>query len=112
MKEIRLRALADSPRAFGSSLVREVTFEDGEWRGRVATGKWFLAWSSSHPVGVVAMVTEEDAPLQRHLVSMWVEPAQRGAGVSHNLVDAICDLARAEGAAAVSLWVADGNARA
>lgn len=46
VKKIRLRALADSPRAFGSTLAREVAFEDQRWQGRVAGGTWFLAWSA------------------------------------------------------------------
>lgn len=104
VKEIRLRALADSPRAFGSTLAREVAFEDQRWQGRVAGGTWFLAWSADSPVGLAALVTEEQASLEPQLQAMWVEPAQRGAGVAHALVEAVCDQARAEGAAALSVW--------
>lgn len=94
VKKIRLRALADSPRAFGSTLAREVAFEDQRWQGRVAGGTWFLAWSADSPVGLAALVTEEQASLEPQLQAMWVEPAQRGAGVAHALVEAVCDQVR------------------
>ncbi len=112
MKETRLRALRDAPYAFGSTYAREDTFTDGEWQRRAAQGNWFLAWSAGGPVGIAAMVSEDQAPQERHLVAMWVEPGQRGRGVACDLVEAVCDQARSAGADAVSLWVADGNPRA
>ena len=84
VKETRLRALRDAPYAFGSTYAREDTFTDGEWQRRAAQGNWFLAWSAGGPVGIAAMVSEDQAPQER----------------------------RSAGADAVSLWVADGNPRA
>lgn len=111
VKETRLRALADSPYAFGSTLAREVRFDDQEWQRRVANGNTFLAWSQGRSVGIVAVVVG-DVHDERHLVAMWVEADQRGNGAVAKLVEAICEWARADGAAAVTLWVADGNPRA
>lgn len=112
VKQTRLRALAEAPYAFGSTLAREVAFDDQEWQRRVAQGNWFLAWCPGHPVGIVAVITENKAREERHLVAMWVDPARRGSGAAAALVAAICDQACAEGASAVTLWVADGNPRA
>jgi ribosomal protein S18 acetylase RimI-like enzyme len=46
------------------------------------------------------------------LVGMWVAPGCRGRGVADGLVAAVCDLARAAGAGAVTLWVTEVNDRA
>jgi ribosomal protein S18 acetylase RimI-like enzyme len=47
-----------------------------------------------------------------HLISMWVSPAARGQGLADRLIAAVCDLARAEGAPELELWVTLRNDRA
>ena len=116
-KDIRLRALADSPSAFGSTLAREAAFDDAEWQERVAPGTWFLAWSgpaesSPEAVGMAAIITQDCQPDERHLVGMWVAPERRGSAVAAQLVEAACRAAAAAGAVGVVLWVADDNVRA
>ncbi len=121
-KDIRLRALADSPSAFGSTLAREAAFDDAEWQDRVAPGTWFLAWSDpagsspassgTEAVGMAAIITQDCLPDERHLVGMWVAPERRGSAVATQLVEAVCRAARAAGAVGVVLWVADDNVRA
>jgi GNAT superfamily N-acetyltransferase len=46
------------------------------------------------------------------LVSMWVRPDARGAGVGARLIKAVVDWARGAGIGEVRLWVVDGNERA
>lgn len=111
-KAVRLRALADSPTAFGSTLAREVEFDDAEWQERVSPGTWFLAWSGINAVGMAATISQDCLPDERHLVGMWVEPELRGSAVATELVEAVCRAALAAGAAGVVLWVADDNGRA
>jgi GNAT superfamily N-acetyltransferase len=112
VRATRLRALADSPSAFGSTLARESAFDEPEWRERVEHGTWFLARADGQPLGIAAGVPEGRAPDERHLVAMWVEPQRRGTTVAADLVGAVCRWARADGAVGVTLWVADGNPRA
>jgi hypothetical protein len=43
LKDVRLRALADSPESFGSSFEREVAFDDAIWMLRAAGGEETMA---------------------------------------------------------------------
>jgi GNAT superfamily N-acetyltransferase len=112
VKEIRLRALAEAPYAFGSTLAREQAFDDDEWRRRLNARIWFLARADHEPVGIAALIVEADRPGERHLVSMWADPAWRGTPVAGDLVAAVCRRARMAGAVTVTLWVADASPRA
>jgi GNAT superfamily N-acetyltransferase len=130
LREVRLAALADAPYAFSSTLNRELSFDEQIWRERLASAAWFMAWQDSQPAGLAAGIVEQPAgppgsagtsvpaggadPLAAacQLVSMWVSPRARGHGIADRLVEAVCDWARAGGAAQVLLWVTDVNARA
>lgn len=135
VREVRLAALAESPAAFFSTLELEQAFDEQEWRRRLAETAYFGAWEDRPEPRLTGMVvTFPEARTHRaatdsagagepaaagagraaswHLVAMWVSPARRGQGIAGRLVAAVCDLARAEGAAQVALWVADGNPRA
>ena len=110
VRETRLAALQDSPAAFASTFEREVGFDEATWRSRLRTAAWFLAYDGTHAGGLVAGIREPDAPEgERHVVSFWVAPDQRGRGVAAALLTSIIDWARADGAHVVSLWVVDGN---
>jgi ribosomal protein S18 acetylase RimI-like enzyme len=119
VRDLRLAALADAPDAFASTLGRETGQTEAEWRARVAARPWFLAWHEDRPAGLVAMFPGQTAlpgqtvaPPGWHLVSMWVRPEARGAGIADRLVAAVLGHAKAAGAAQVTLWVAVGNDRA
>lgn len=112
MREIRLRALRDSPDAFGSTLERELAMDEEAWRGRCASGRNFYAAVGRTPVGIIASYIPEDSPDAPELVGMWVAPEHRRRGIARALIDAVLDQARSEGARAVTLWVADGNGAA
>jgi ribosomal protein S18 acetylase RimI-like enzyme len=116
LRQVRLAALADSPAAFASTVERERALDETEWSRR-AQSPWFLAWHGAEPVGVVAAFSTAGAgdggPYPSwELVSMWVAPAFRGSGVADQLVAAVIKHVRDDGADRLTLWVADGNARA
>jgi ribosomal protein S18 acetylase RimI-like enzyme len=113
LREIRLRALADSPRAFGSTLAAEQAYGEEHWRNRAAEGRTFFARAGDLAVGLVAYYPEEGRPpTERQLVSMWVAPQARGSGLATDLVEAVKSAARADGAQVLTLFVTDGNDRA
>jgi GNAT superfamily N-acetyltransferase len=112
VRETRLRALRDAPYAFASTYQDEIVQSEDDWRSRFDRGAWFLAWRDRRSVGIAAAYTDGGVGLDRHLVSMWVEPAERGGATATSLVEAVLAWAQDDGARAVRLWVADGNLRA
>lgn len=111
-REVRLNALRDAPEAFGATLVEWQAAKEERWRERLAVV----------PFNVVAMVggvavgqvsgTQIDDQERVELISMWVAPGTRGAGVADALVSAIKDYAGHTGASAVRLSVRRSNKRA
>lgn len=109
-KQLRLRALADSPSAFASTLEREVTFGDEVWRTRLESAATFFAVDDDGGfVGSVTGIDDRHEAGGREVVAMWVDPGWRERGIGAALMDAVLEWARAEGAASIALWVADGN---
>jgi GNAT superfamily N-acetyltransferase len=103
LRTLRLRALADAPMAFGSTLARESAFTDEvaelerQWVG-IATG----------------LPRDPDAPEDPRavLVGMYVSGEARGHGIGAALVDAVVGWARERKADGLGLWVTATNATA
>ncbi len=109
LRDIRLRALTESPGAFASTLDRELAFVEADWQWRIANGCNVIATIAAEPVGLAGGYLHDGVP---ELIAMWVQPEFRGAGVAELLVEAIADWAREQDADRLTLWVVDGNARA
>jgi len=110
LRQVRLAALADTPYAFSSTLERELSLDERQWRAWIASAAYFMAWRDGQPAGLAAGLP--GAGDAWRLVSMWVSPQARGSGIADGLVQAVCACAQASGAALISLWVTDVNARA
>ena len=114
-RAIRLRALADSPDAFASTLAREEGRPDAEWANRVAAGadaRYHLPLVTrlgSRFVGLAWGRIMESDPHVAYLFQMWVAPEARRLGVGRLLVDAVIDWARRAGARQLELEVTCGN---
>jgi ribosomal protein S18 acetylase RimI-like enzyme len=116
VREIRLRALADSPDAFGSSLERERAFRRSEWRDWVTgwkgtTNALFAAVEREAWLGV-AVGSHERGRDHTHLFAMWVEPEARRRELGTGLVRAVVAWSAARGAGSVRLGVTESNAGA
>jgi len=116
-KNTRLRALDDSPTAFGSTYAKEVKLSDADWHQRSID--WtshrsvgYLAMDGETPCGIGAAFLDEKNPERAHLVSMWVAPAQRGKGVGFTLVSGVRAWAKDQGARTLRLSVTNNNERA
>jgi len=92
-RDIRLRALADAPDAFGSTLELEQAFGEPEWRGRLASPS-VVVFDGDAAVACGAVF--RNRPGRAAVVAMWVDPDYRGRGLSRQVLDALVGWARAE----------------
>jgi ribosomal protein S18 acetylase RimI-like enzyme len=83
-RDIRLRALADSPDAFGSTLEREQPFTEDDWRRCLAVPVYVVL--DPHPVAVGGVFDNTGTP---HVWGMWTDPAHRGRGHARRILDAL-----------------------
>lgn len=110
-RDIRLRALADAPEAFGSTLESAQARTERDWRELLAGRAQFLASVDGVDVGTAAGLDDPERA-GAHLISMWVAGAARGIGVSDLLVRAVIDWAVGVGHRKVWLEVALDNVAA
>jgi GNAT superfamily N-acetyltransferase len=111
LRDIRLTALADSPSAFASTLAREESFTEADWRWRLTNGCRVVVTDGAEgePVGLAGAYLHDGVP---ELIAMWVHPDARGTGAADALSEAVAEWAREQEAARLRLWVVDGNDRA
>ena len=115
LRRLRLRALADAPGAFASTLEAELAFPDDVWRQRAGddlTAASFIAGEGGADIGLARIFAQADPPGRAHLVSMWVDPGHRRRGVARALIGRAVRWAAEHRAEEVILWVADENAAA
>jgi GNAT superfamily N-acetyltransferase len=113
-KEIRLRALQDSPSAFGSTYARESQFTDPDWLARAMRwngdrGIGYLAMEDGAACGIAGALLDDDDATRAQLVSMWTAPTHRKSGVGRILVDAVSYWARLRGVRTLNLMVVSKN---
>jgi ribosomal protein S18 acetylase RimI-like enzyme len=116
-KDIRLRALQESPTAFSSTYTEESTLTDADWLKRAA--QWssaksvaYLALDNDAAVGIAAGLLDRDDALRADLMSMWVAPTHRRLGIGRLLVDAIAAWACGQNVLHLKLMVTSNNDRA
>ncbi len=116
-KSVRLRALQDSPTAFGSTYAREVGFPESEWLARVERwsgekGVGFLAINEETVCGIAGALLDLQDMSRAQLVSMWTAPAYRKQGVGRLLVDAVVMWAKQRNVKTLLLMVTSKNSAA
>ncbi len=114
LRHIRLRALADAPDAFGSTLAEEAARADDAWRdwaSRADRGI-VVAERAGRLVGLASGGPAPGNDGAAGLYAMWVDPALRGSGVAADIVALVEDWARVAGYPAIGLGVTTTNQRA
>lgn len=116
-KNIRLRALQESPSAFSATYSKESKLTDADWLRRAA--QWssarsvaYLAVDGDAAVGIAAGVLDRNDPLRADLMSMWVAPTHRRLGIGRTLVDSVVTWACAQNVLHLHLMVTSNNHRA
>ena len=116
LRDVRLRALADAPYAFSSSLERESGHDPDFWEGRVAEselgehGAVFAAVDDDRSVGMAGGFMLDESREVAVLWGMWVDPLARRSGLGRRLVESVAAWARDSGARQLRLSVTECEA--
>ena len=117
-RALRLRALADSPDGFASTLSGERTLGDEYWSHRLHRGRPggrdcpVLAEFGGEPVGLAWGRIEDAESDKASLYQMWVDPGFRSRGAGRMLLDAVIQWAEASQARYLELELTQGNVSA
>lgn len=116
-RAVRLRALQDTPSAFGSTYARESQLTDEDWHARSlrwdgGTAVGYLAMDAGVPCGIVCSYLDEGNSQRAHVISMWVAPEYRRTGLGTTLIEAVRVWAEERGAREQVLMVVSSNDRA
>jgi ribosomal protein S18 acetylase RimI-like enzyme len=108
-RSVRLDALSDAPAAFGSGLADWIDATDERWHSRIDDVPLnVIAALDNKLVGQVSAMSNDSAETIE-LISMWVSPTARGAGVGDALINVVTSWAASQGASIVELCVKASN---
>jgi len=113
-KAVRLRALQDTPLAFGSTYDREIQLTGAEWRERAnrwngQRGVGYLALDDGSACGIAGSLLDPEDETRAQLISMWTAPTHRRRGIGRMLVNRVAAWAHHHGALSLSLMVTSAN---
>jgi len=114
-RELRLRALSESPWAFGSTLAREEVFADQWWIDRLTQGVDsetelpLLALKEDNPAGLCWGRIEPERPQFAQVYQVWVAPEARGCGAGGLFMKSVIAWAQRQRVEAIELTVTCGD---
>ena len=117
-RDLRLRALGDSPGSFGETLVeaaqRPTTYWEDLTRSVTEPGghAMFIAFEGDAPIGSAYGLRDQERNDGGRIGGMWVRAESRRKGVGSALLQAVLDWARACAFTRLALWAPDQNAAA
>jgi ribosomal protein S18 acetylase RimI-like enzyme len=113
-RETRLRMLRDDSDFFSTryeDMVREPESTWRAWVAEAAAGEQktlFVAEENGYWLGVVGAFARVD-PREVQLISMWVDPGQRGRGIARDLIRSVARWTQERGSERVVLFVQEAN---
>jgi len=114
-KELRLRSLAESPHAFGSSHEKECEKKDSYWQKLVKGNKnstpseFLVALHDDEAIGLVFCFQDKEDPSEARLGGIWVSPEMREHGIGSLLMEMSISWAQNCGCKCLKLWNVDQN---
>jgi L-amino acid N-acyltransferase YncA len=111
-RDIRLRALSESPQAFTATLAEEADRDERFWRDRMTQADRLVAERDQLPLGIASLGPYEPDPTAGEVFGVYVVPDVRNSGIAWRLVEAAADLAVRNGYRQLYFWVGTDNARA
>ncbi len=112
LRAIRLRALAEAPDAFATTLAASEGRPPEVWEDQVLALPTFVWREGSADLGMVRGARADGDAATGYLISLWVAPEARGRGVGGALVGEVVAWARAAGLRRLVLDVGEHNAAA
>jgi ribosomal protein S18 acetylase RimI-like enzyme len=124
LRELRLRALADAPRAFSATLAEAQARNEAWWREsarRSAEDEGWVTFVGERDGQLIAMATGTfpverlhglDDPAIASLIQMWVDPSARRTGLGHELIEAVAAWAAEHDSAVLRTGVTASEQRA
>lgn len=108
-RDIRLRALADAPDAFGRTYAEALEHTPEEWRERTGgAGPLVLVLEDGAPVAVGGVFAPDD-DARAMVWGMWTAPEARGRGHAGRVLRELLAWCRARERTDVLLHVTEGN---
>lgn len=113
-KSVRLRALQDTPSAFGSTYTKESQLSDAEWLNRAISWNgqsriMFLAMDGTEACGIAGCYVDPDDATRAQLISMWTSPTHRQRGIGRLLVSEVLAWTRKRKVGTLLLMVTSNN---
>ena len=115
-RDIRLRALADSPGAFATRYEDAARRTPEEWVALVAKlsaepgcGFWIAEAADGRWVALAGTYRPEHEPGMLELMQVWTDPVARRTGLGRRVIEALLEHGRPHAPAGFGHWVADGN---
>ena len=113
LRQIRLRALEDSPEWFAAKFEVESAKSPEEWKTEFEAAQWRLITKANENAGMMAVSKAE--PLRDAdcwLFGCWIAPKFRGQRLMDLIIDELDQICRKEGWAKQGLGVWPNNERA
>jgi ribosomal protein S18 acetylase RimI-like enzyme len=110
LRDMRLRALRESPQMFLSTADLQQDWEQPEWEEEFKRGVWYFGRVSGQDIGLIGVTREPNAlPSECYMEYMWISPECRRKGMGGHMLTELLDILRESGMRTVRLWVLDGN---